>query len=181
MTTLIIILLVALAAAAVAGFIHFRAEKTPGSKPAIDPMLEIRATVGECRAVADDLDGYGRRSDYRNAVGSAILRLADIIREIADNTAKDPRDLEVARGLDGLLEKLMGIVVGYDTLKTRIDEGEDVQSLLEKTGKQIVGFVPHFEELRKACLDNDTDQLEIQAKVLKSILDFEAPTHGVKA
>lgn len=141
---------------------------------------DLNAALDKCARAVRELQELSKEPKLKYVMADTLRKLAELTRQIAENYTSDPRDLRHSRGfVDHHLDKLMEIVRTYVTLRRQTLTPE-AEERLEDIRKSVLEYVPHFEAIYNACLENDFLQLETATKALEQIMKIEAPVRDTR-
>jgi DNA repair ATPase RecN len=134
---------------------------------------DLQKAVDYCRTAAKQLSKVSRVKSIDADTASAIQKLAQLVERIADNYQDDPRDLKHSIPLiKHYLPKLLSIVQDFEQLSKKLDSTQQ-QQRLRKIATRIQSYVPHFQAIYDACLENDFKRLELESDVLGDVMKIQ--------
>jgi 5-bromo-4-chloroindolyl phosphate hydrolysis protein len=105
---------------------------------------------------------------------TALRNLAELVKRIADNYRDDPGDLKRSIPLiKQYLPRLLDIVDNFEKLSKKTSETAHLQARLDKIATTIQTYVPHFEAIYEALLENDFKRLELESEVLGDVMKMQ--------
>jgi hypothetical protein len=136
-------------------------------------QYDLDKAVLYCRQAAKKLQHISGMSHIDSSTAQAMKSLSSLINHIADNYKDDPRDLKHSLSLvNHYLPRLLSIVQSFETLSNKSLTRES-QHRLRHIGEQIRDYVPHFQSIYNACLENDFKRLELETGVLGDVMKIE--------
>lgn len=136
---------------------------------------DLDKAVNACRQTAKKLQRVShstKRLDGETA--TSMEKLAQLVDHIADNYQEDPRDLKHSLSfVKHYLPRLNTIVDHFASLSSKALT-PDSQQRLAKIGQAIRHYVPHFQSIYDACLENDFKKLEFETSVLGDVMELES-------
>jgi len=129
----------------------------------VDPKLlaqELRVAEGRLRTIRRDSFRLNDR-DIRQTVGAISGSAKQMIREVKANPAEFPRVQKALGSYLGHLETVTG------SLLTLQREGEDSQSLTDRTRQTLDELAETFDKYRRKMVDDDRLELDVRLELLE--------------
>lgn len=134
---------------------------------------DLDKAVAACRTSATKLKQVSRINRIDGETAASMETLSQLIHHIADNYRDDPRDLKHSLSfVRHYLPRLNTIVDNFENLSGKALT-PDSQQRLGKVGQNIRDYVPHFQSIYDACLENDFKKLELETDVLGDVMKLE--------
>lgn len=134
---------------------------------------DLQKAVDYCRMAAKKLGKVSRVKSIDTETATAMQQLAQLVERIADNFQDDPRDLKHSIPLlKHYLPKLLDIAQDFEQLSKKLASTQQ-QQRLKKIATRIQSYVPHFQAIYDACLENDFKRLELESDVLGDVMKIQ--------
>jgi uncharacterized membrane protein YccC len=131
---------------------------------------DLDKAVATCRQAAKKLQQVSKINHMEKETAESLEKLSQLVNHIADNYQEDPRDLKHSLSfVKHYLPRLNTIVDNFENLSGKALTPES-QQRLSKIGHNIQGYVPHFQSIYDACLENDFKKLELETDVLGDVM-----------
>jgi len=137
---------------------------------------DLDKAIKYCRQAANKLSKVAQLKQIEARSAEALKNLAELVDHIADNYKDDPRDLKHSLSfVNHYLPRLLNIVQDFESLSAKALTPES-QNRLHQIGNNIQAYVPHFQSIYDACLENDFKRLELETSVLGDVMKIENKT-----
>ena len=134
---------------------------------------DLKKAIAYCHTAAKQLSKTSRVKSIDPDTAAAMQQLAQLVERIADNYQDDPRDLKQSIPLlKHYLPKLLSITQDFKQLSKKLDSTQQ-QQRLDKIAARIQSYVPHFQVIYDACLENDFKRLELESDVLGDVMKIQ--------
>lgn len=134
---------------------------------------DLEKAIKYCYQAANRLKKTAKLKQIEQPSANALKKLSDLVKHIADNYKDDPRDLKHSLSfVNHYLPRLLNIVQDFESLSTKALTPES-QHRLQQIGHTIQTYVPHFQSIYNACLENDFKRLELETSVLGDVMKIE--------
>lgn len=136
-------------------------------------QYDLDKAIDYCHQAAKKLSKVSRIKRIDAETATAMEKLSQLVDHIADNYKDDPRDLKHSLAfVNHYLPRLLNIVQDFESLSSKALT-PDSQQRLGKIGNNIREYVPHFQNIYDACLENDFKRLELETDVLGDVMKIE--------